>query len=98
MTREEAAGELGVTRQYLAKEEGTMSKVSAQARRELVQAIRERYARARNDEKRRILDEFVAVTEYDRKNALRILNAPQAVSHDPMGQHYRKHVFLSKPR
>lgn len=55
-----------------------MSKVSAQTRRELVQAIKERYARATKDEKRRILDEFVALTEYHRKHALRVLNAPQA--------------------
>jgi len=55
-----------------------MSKVSAQTRRELVHAIRERYARARKDEKRRILDEFVALTEYHRKHALRVLNAPHA--------------------
>jgi hypothetical protein len=55
-----------------------MSKVSAQTRRELVHVIRERYARARKDEKRRILDEFVALTEYHRKHALRVLNAPHA--------------------
>jgi hypothetical protein len=55
-----------------------MSKVSAQTRRELVQAIKQRYAGARKDEKCRILDEFVALTEYHRKHALRVLNAPPA--------------------
>jgi len=54
-----------------------MSKVSAQTRRELVQAIKERYAGATRDEKCRILDEFVALTEYHRKHALRVLSRPR---------------------
>jgi hypothetical protein len=42
-------------------------------RRELVQAIAERYRPASRLEKRRILDELVAVTGYHRKHAIRVL-------------------------
>ena len=42
-------------------------------RRELVLAIGERYQPASRIEKRRILDELVAVTGYHRKHAIRVL-------------------------
>jgi len=42
-------------------------------RRELAVAIRERYQPASRIEKRRILEEFVAVTGYHRKHAIRVL-------------------------
>jgi len=51
-----------------------MSKISAGARRELLQAVAERYATGNAAEKRRILDEFVALTRYHRKHAIRVLN------------------------
>jgi hypothetical protein len=41
--------------------------------RELVLAVRLRYARANKAEKGRILDEFVAITHYHRKYAIRLL-------------------------
>ncbi len=44
------------------------------ARRELVLAISERYQTASSTEKRRILDEFTAVTGYHRKHAIRDLS------------------------
>jgi hypothetical protein len=44
-------------------------------RRELVQAIGERYRPASRLEKRRILDELVAVTGYHRKHAIRVLRS-----------------------
>lgn len=44
-------------------------------RRELAQAIGERYRSASRIEKRRILDEFVAVTGYHRKHAIRVLRS-----------------------
>jgi hypothetical protein len=47
--------------------------VNAATRQDLVQAIRERYRGGLKDEKRRILDEFVAVTGYHRKHAIRLL-------------------------
>lgn len=51
-----------------------MAKISKSTKRELVQAISERYRAAGADEKRRILDEFVALTRYHRKHAIRVLN------------------------
>ena len=50
--------------------------VSAQAKREYVQAIYQRYRHAGRPEKRRILDEFCQVTRYHRKAAIRVLNGP----------------------
>lgn len=50
--------------------------VSARAKREYVQAIYQRYRHARRPAKRRILDEFCAVTGYHRKAAIRVLNGP----------------------
>jgi hypothetical protein len=50
--------------------------VSARAKREYVQAIYQRYRHARRPEKRRILDEFCAVSGYHRKAAIRVLNGP----------------------
>ena len=47
--------------------------VNAATRQDLLQAIRERYRGGLKDEKRRILDEFVAVTGYHRKHAIRLL-------------------------
>ena len=52
-----------------------MSELSATARRELVKAVGERYRSALVSQKRRILDEFVAVTGYHRKHAIRLLNS-----------------------
>ena len=51
-----------------------MSEISATARRELVQALAERYRGATVHQKHQILDEFVAVTGYHRKHAIRLLN------------------------
>ncbi|HVB57232.1 MAG TPA: hypothetical protein VNE63_12515 [Candidatus Acidoferrales bacterium] len=46
-------------------------------RRELKDAIRERYqGAAARPERRQILSEFVRVTGYHRKHALRVLNHP----------------------
>jgi Integrase core domain len=49
-------------------------KITVQARRELVDAIGTRYRTAARCDKLRILDEFVAVTGYHRKHAIRLLN------------------------
>ena len=50
-----------------------MRKVSMATRRELVEAVGERYRAADRTSKGRVLDEFVAVTGLHRKHAMRIL-------------------------
>jgi hypothetical protein len=50
--------------------------VSAQAKREYVQAIYQRYRQASRPDKQRILDEFCQVAHYHRKYAIRLLNGP----------------------
>jgi hypothetical protein len=50
--------------------------VSAQSKREYVQAIYQRYQHAARPEKGRILDEFCHVTRSHRKHAIRLLNGP----------------------
>jgi hypothetical protein len=52
------------------------TKMTHAMRRELADAIRDRYAVAANKDKRRILDEFVAATGYHEKSAIRVLNTP----------------------
>ena len=52
-----------------------MAEISAAARQELVQAVGERYREGTTATKRRILDEFVALTRYHRKHAIRVLMA-----------------------
>jgi hypothetical protein len=52
-----------------------MGKVSMAMREELVAATSGRYLAAPRDEKRRILDEFVAVTGFHRKHAMRLLRS-----------------------
>lgn len=48
-------------------------KLSQQSKRELVEAVRDRYLRAGRKEKSKILDEFVAITGFHRKHAIRVL-------------------------
>jgi hypothetical protein len=55
-----------------------MRLVSMAVRDELVVAIAERYRGSRRWEKVRILDEFVAVTGYHRKHAMRLLREGRA--------------------
>ena len=52
-----------------------MRRVSMATRDELVAAVIERYSKGRRAEKGRILDEFVAVTGFHRKHAMRVLRA-----------------------
>ncbi len=55
-----------------------MAAISGGARRELVKAVGERYRQGTREEKGRILDEFVAVTSWHRKHAIRVLNVTGA--------------------
>ena len=50
-----------------------MAYVNREARAELARAVAERYQRSSKEEKTRILDEFVRVTGYHRKHAVRVL-------------------------
>lgn len=66
------------------------------ARRELVLALGTRYRTASSGEKRRILDEFTAVTGYHRKHAIRILrkSASDVLSTSrPRARHYDEAVL-----
>lgn len=59
--------------------------VSKLVRKELVNAIRERYGRASKGEKEKILDEFTIVSDYHRKHAIRLLrnlmaNEPRTIA------------------
>jgi hypothetical protein len=51
------------------------NKMTCQSRAELANAVRARYRLATGGQKRKILDEFIAVTGYHEKSAIRILNA-----------------------
>ena len=56
------------------------TKISAEARQQLVQAIGERYRGGSKEEKVRSLDEFVAVAGFHRKDLIRILNGTEPSS------------------
>ena len=56
------------------------TKITASARRELVQALRERYQRGARGDKSRILTEFVAVSGYHRKHAIRVLSGAEEIT------------------
>src|SRR5271167_657380 len=59
-----------------------MRNVSMAMRDELVAATSGRYRDASRDEKKRILDEFVAVTGFHRKHAMRLLRRGRAIRTD----------------
>ena len=50
------------------------TKMTHTARAELTHVVRRRYSAATGAEKRKILDEFIAVTGYHEKSAIRALN------------------------
>jgi hypothetical protein len=55
------------------------TKMTHTARAELTHVVRGRYGAATGAEKRKILDEFIAVTGYHEKWAIRALNAEPAI-------------------
>lgn len=57
--------------------------LSLATRRELIQAIAERYHAAARPEKKEILDEFIKVTGYHRKHAIRALKRTTGSSAEP---------------
>jgi hypothetical protein len=68
------------------------SKITAPTRRELVSALRVRYATSSRDEKARILDEFTSISGYHRKSATRILNG-SAELHEASRARSRPHLY-----
>lgn len=60
-----------------------MRKISMMARNELLTALGERYRGCERNEKGRILDEFVAVSGYHRKHAMRLLRSGMAAEAKP---------------
>jgi len=62
--------------------------ISKESRQELTEAIRQRYPGASKQEKARILDEFVALTRYHRKHAIRTLtsNGEHSPAESPRGR------------
>jgi hypothetical protein len=59
---------------------GGMRRVSMATRDELITAVSRRYSDAERIERSRILDEFVAVTGYHRKHAMRVLRSGRTSS------------------
>ena len=65
-------------------------RISRVARRELARAISERYRASSKAEKIRILDEFIAITGYHRKHAVRVLGG---IESSPAAQRPRARVY-----
>ena len=61
------------------------STISPRTKRELLRALRDRYQKATKNEKSRILDEYVAVAESDRKHAIRLLTGVEMVGPEAPG-------------
>lgn len=66
------------------------NKMTHQSRAELANVIRSRYRSATDGQKRKILNEFIAVTGYHEKSAIRVLNAKPRIK----GHQSRKRVSL----
>jgi hypothetical protein len=65
-------------------------RISMVTRNELVTALAERYARSSKAERGVILDEFVAVSGYHRKHAIRLLRAAHETKTAPVRQVWRR--------
>lgn len=70
-----------------------MSKISTETRRELVKAIQERYESASLLDKQRILDEFVALTGYHRKHAIRVLGSDSSTDVEQVATPPRERIY-----
>ena len=68
--------------------------MSFRAKRELLVQVAPRYRAARHGERSAILDEFIAVTGYDRKYAIRVLLGPIQPPDEPPEQGARLHRIL----
>jgi len=72
-------------------------RVTPTARWECLKAVYPRYRQARRTERARILDEFVAVTGYHRKYAIRLLNGPPPAAARPLGSRRHRAVTYGRP-
>ena len=68
-----------------------MRKVSMATRTELVDAVGERYRSADRRSKGRVLDEFVALTGFHRKHAMRLLRAKRPAK--PSGSRPERRIY-----
>ena len=71
-------------------------KISPQTKRELLQALRERYELASKIEKTRILDEYVALAECHRKHAIRLLTGIDPV--EPVAPIHGRRIYAEAVR
>ena len=60
------------------------TKISQHTKRELLEALRERYHNASKSDKTRIVDEFVVLVGCHRKHAVRLLTETGPLSHDAL--------------
>jgi len=82
-----------VTGESQTNNEATMNgTMTAPARRELVEALRQRYAAATREEKVRMISEFTSVSGLHRKSAIRVLNA-QAEATAPRARRGRPRLY-----
>ncbi len=69
-----------------------MRKISKMTRREIIGAVSERYRSADRADKGRLLDEFVSITGYHRRHAVRLLGTTSAVEPSkPLAPRSRKY-------
>lgn len=67
--------------------------MSSKSKQELVRTVSPRYVTAPGAEKMRILDEFVATTDYHRKYALTLLNHPPRPRRVPVAR-LRRRIYI----
>ena len=70
-----------------------MSKIRTETRRKLVATIQKRYRLASLLDKQRILDEFVALTGYHRKHAIRVLGSTSSVDAEQAATSPRERIY-----
>jgi hypothetical protein len=73
------------------------TKMTHTARAELTNVVRRRYCAATAAEKRKILDEFIAVTGYHEKSAIRALNAENGPTRGWLSMRASGRLWTIKP-
>jgi hypothetical protein len=67
--------------------------MSLDSRRQLVAVIAKRYAKSSPSERRTILSEFIAATQYERNYAIRLLNHPPVLTRVRRSAHHRSKTY-----